>query len=124
MIARREIVEFIAEITVTTIRQHLDENSHPSQNPRHADSAVKGMFLVTDSVFRHNIRKLSHRASGLHRRFPCVGAQICGTLGRQAGALQANDSDHADLQLSLRAWKSRQQRGIPTFPQPRLRLVN
>src|SRR5213596_534597 len=35
-----------------------------------------------------------------------------------------NDSDHADLQLSLRAWKSRQQRGIPTFPQPRLRLVN
>src|SRR5882724_2211627 len=77
MIARREIVEFISEITVTTIRQHLDENSHPSQNPRHADSAVKGMFLVTDSVFRHNIRKLSHRASGLHRRLsPSLSARL------------------------------------------------
>src|SRR5438094_9046803 len=44
MIARREIVEFIAEITVTTIRQHLDENSHPSQNPRQQIPLSKECF--------------------------------------------------------------------------------
>src|SRR5207244_1199751 len=45
-----------------------------------------------------------------------------GSRWRKQGSWKRRAEEKSKTQLSLRAWKSRQQRGIPTFPRPRLRL--
>src|ERR1700730_11064715 len=53
MVARRQIVELVAEIAVASVRQHLDEHGHSGQNPRNPHSSAGGVFPVGETVFRH-----------------------------------------------------------------------
>src|SRR6267154_6370658 len=48
----------------------------------------------------------------------------CCTQWRGHGLWKSRGLEKSQNRLSHPAWKSRKMRGIPTFPQPRLRLVN
>src|SRR5260370_21972957 len=48
----------------------------------------------------------------------------CCTKWRRHGLWKRRGVEKSKTRLSHPAWKSRKRRGIPTFPQPRRRLVN
>ena len=64
--------------------------------------------------------------NGPHRlgHYTAQGVALLRSIWRHAGLWKRCELEKSQSSLFHFAWKSRKPRGIPTFPQPRLRLVN